>query len=280
MNDVKDSGSLLPPLGERTPRLYDSLVDQLRTFIKDAGFTDVVVGISGGIDSAVVAALAVDAFGSGRMHGIHMPSRYTSPQSTIDARELAENLGIEYFDIPIDSILAEYGVMLDSPMYGLDATRTMQNLQARIRANLLMAFSNQFDWAVLACGNRSEAMVGYMTLFGDTVGAFAPLAPVYKGWVYELAQYRNAQGMVVPDSILGKEPSAELAIGQTDEADLGSYEVLDGILYRIDQGQGYKWLVENGFESESVTRICAQIEKASFKERFSAPGASLPWRVW
>jgi NAD+ synthetase len=255
--------------------VYRSLCAQLKDAATQAGFTDIVLGLSGGIDSALAAALACDTLGAGRVHGIIMPAPCTAPSSVPDALDLAHNLGMKTITIPIDSILAEYDTMLETPMYGLDVSRMRQNIQARIRANILMAFSNQFGWMVLCTSNRSELMVGYTTLYGDTVGACAPLAPLYKGWVYELAHLRNANGAVIPDEILAKAPSAELESGQTDEAELGPYKTLDSVLYHIDQGMSAEDLCAAGFDEEVVAHITDRIAQAQFKHRFEPPGATL-----
>ena len=287
--------TLLPPLGERAVFVYASLVDQLRAFVTGQGFTDVVVGISGGIDSALVAAIAVDALGAAHVHGVSMPSRYTTTESNDDAKHLMRNLGLEWRCIPIGAIMEKYDTFLDA---SLSTNRTAfqpagikpsvkQNLQARVRANILMAFSNQYDWLVLATGNRSEAQVGYTTLYGDMVGAFAPLAPLYKGWVYELARYCNSvvvdaggsvgpvADAVIPQRILTKAPSAELDWNQTDEDELGAYATLDAVLYYRSLGETCEELQERGFPREEVERIDRLVTRASFKHRFAAPGALL-----
>jgi len=266
----------LPKLGADAGQIYSSLSAQLKDAVSQAHHTDVVFGLSGGIDSALTAALAADALGAGRVHGIIMPSPFTGKTSVDDALEIAHNLGIETFTIAIDSILAEYELMLEAPMYGMDTALTHQNLQARIRANILMAFSNQFNWLVLSTRNRSESMVGYTTLYGDMVGAFAPLAPLYKGWVYELVEFRNAHEPVIPEDILTKAPSAELASGQTDEAELGPYAQLDAILYQIDQGKDVEDIIKQGFDRDALKRIEDMINRAQFKHRYAAPPAVLP----
>jgi len=272
----QNSYPILPPLGENVGAVYRSLTAQIREAVAASGFTDVVFGLSGGIDSALVSTLAVDALGAGRVHSVIMPSPFTPRESVDDALDLAYELGMEAFTIAIDSILSEYEVMLESPMYGQDTALTHQNLQARIRANIIMAFSNQFDWFVLSTTNRSEATVGYTTLYGDMIGAFAPIAPLYKGWVYELARFRNIRQPVIPERVLTKAPSAELASGQTDEDELGPYTVLDAILYRRDQGESADDLIGAGFDSETIGRIESMIQKSHFKRRFAATPAVLP----
>jgi len=267
----------LPSLSDKTSVVYASLRDQLHDFVIAAGFEHVVLGISGGIDSALVAALAADALGPSAVYGITMPSPYTSEESVFDADELAKNLGIESYTVSIDAIMKQFESCLETPLNGHISSVTRQNLQARIRANVLMTFSNEFRWLTLTCGNRSESMVGYATLFGDMAGAFAPIAPLYKGWVYELALYRNEQGPVIPQRIIEKAPSAELAPNQIDEDELGSYQVLDAMLFQLDQGRSVEDLISAGFDREAVDRITGLIKRNSFKQHFAAPGARLPF---
>lgn len=266
----------LPALGTQVGDVYRSLCEQLEDAVAQAGFCEVVLGLSGGIDSALTAVLAVDTFGAARVHGVIMPAPHSTPGSVCDAQELADNLGIKTHTVAIDAILTEYDRTLhvSMPTDG-DTSRMRQNVQARIRANILMAFSNQFAWLVLCTSNRSESLVGYTTLYGDMVGAFAPLAPLYKGWVYELARFCNAGRNAIPDAILQKAPSAELEPGQTDEAELGSYMVLDAVLYRIDRGMTKDQLLEAGFKAAAVADIAKRITQARFKQRFAPRGATL-----
>ncbi|MCL2491446.1 MAG: NAD(+) synthase [Coriobacteriia bacterium] len=276
IDEVTAGHTPLPLLADRVGVVYDSLCDQLRDFVAEAGFTDVVLGISGGIDSALVAALAVDAFGPERVRGIIMPSPFTTEASRTDALELAYNLAIEVLTIPIETIMEQYDASLICAMEERYSSLTRQNLQARIRANILLAFSNAYGWLVLTTGNRSETLVGYTTLHGDMVGAFAPLAPLYKQWVYELARYRNAQEPIIPGNILDKAPSAELASDQTDEEELGSYQILDAVLFHHDLGLGEDELLGLGLDQVDVERVLGMVEKNAFKQRYTAPGASLP----
>jgi NAD+ synthetase len=282
---------LCPALDERAASVYRSLVEQLRAFVVDSGFSDVVVGVSGGIDSALVAALAVDALGSARVHGVIMPSIHTSDESMRDAEQLLENLGVGALTIPIQTVHAAFDEALAGSLSTDPRPVVDQNLQARIRATLLMALSNQYDWLVLSTGNLSESMVGYSTLYGDMVGAFAPLAPLYKGWVYELAYWRNTQpakidedaddrtmsdeATVIPASILEKAPSAELAPGQSDEAELGSYETLDAVLYHLDHRFSDRELADAGFSAEEIAQVKDRVERARFKQRYAPPGAQM-----
>jgi len=285
---TESNSTLLPPLGERAVSVYRSLVEQIRSFVADQGFADVVVGISGGIDSALTTAIAADALGAEHVHGVVMPSRFTASASVRDATLLGASFGIDIALIDIGPLLDAYTESLD-PVLG-DAKRPVvdQNLQARIRANLLMALSNQFDWLVLATGNRTESMVGYTTLFGDMVGAFAPLAPLYKGWVFELARLRNEPDdpigygtsttcvAPIPTSIIERIPSAELAPDQRDEDELGPYALLDGLLYHLSQGESAQELEVRGFSAHDVERVHDLVCRAEFKQRYAPPGAKLP----
>jgi len=279
----------LPPLGSDASRVYACLVEQLAEAVHAAGGTDVLVGLSGGIDSALVAALAVDALGSPQVHGLVMPSTYTPEDCIADAHALAENLGIDTQLVAIDTVLTAYDELLATSLAPGATSLTRQNLQARIRANLLMAFSNERDWLVLNTGNRTEALLGYTTLYGDTVGMFAPLAPLYKGWVYELTRFRNETalsdmsdsepqggGAAVPPAILTRAPSAGLAPGQTDEAELGSYEINDAICYAYDNGATtLEQLIEAGCPAAPAEAALARIEANRFKARYLPPGAAL-----
>lgn len=268
----------LPSLGNRCAEVYASIVDQLRTVVSDAGFTSVVLGISGGLDSALVATMAVDALGATHVEGVLMPSPYSSEGSVVDAAELAGRLGIKTHTVPITPAYETFNTMLEPHFEGRARDVTEENLQARIRGIILMAFSNKFGHYVLATGNKSEALAGYATLYGDMVGAWAPLAPLYKTWVYELAKWRNTQGdnPVIPDAILLKEPSAELSHGQLDRHALGDYASLDAIFSRVvDEGLSSEELYALGFDLADVERAQALIAGSAFKRGFAAPGPTL-----
>ncbi len=225
-------------------RIWESLCGQTRAFVHDAGFQDVLIGLSGGLDSSLVAAIAASALGADHVHGLIMSGPYTSEDSRKDASELARRLGITTAEVPITATFAafaeEWEAHLGEPLRGLAA----ENTQARLRMCILMALSNERGWLVLNTGNLSEAAMGYSTLYGDTAGAFAPIGGVYKTEAFTLARYANAQaeerGEVppIPDNVLSKPPSAELASGQTDEASLGmGYPELDGLLSKmLDEG--------------------------------------------
>ena len=278
----------LPPLGEQAELVYDSLVEQTRDTLKQTDFSEFVLGLSGGLDSALVATIAVDALAldgidSRQVQGIIMPSQWTSQQSLDDAHELVKRLKIQSnsFDI-----MPTYETINDTLAPAFDSKAkdvTEENIQARIRAVFLMALSNKFDWLVLSTSNLSELSVGYTTLYGDMIGAFAPLAPLYKTWVYELADFRNARAgllgleLPIPRSILEKEPSAELAPNQTDRAALGSYRELDALLYALNEGsKSVSELKQLGFDSDYVDEIVHKVKSSEFKRLQAAPAAVLP----
>ena len=218
------------PMG-RLEEIYTAIVTGTRDYVKKNGFDKVVIGLSGGIDSALVAVMAVDALGKESVIGVSMPSRYSSPESVTDARKLAKNLGIDLLTVGIDGIFASYLETLKKVFKGYPHDVTEENIQARVRGNVLMAFSNKFGWLVLTTGNKSELAVGYCTLYGDLAGGFAILKDVPKTLVYELAAYRNLKGKpIIPKSVLTKAPSAELRPDQKDEDSLPPYETLDPVL--------------------------------------------------
>lgn len=268
----------LPALGGRSEAVWNSLVSQLQKAVHDAGFCDVVIGLSGGIDSAMVATLAVDAFGVEHVHGILMPSEFSSAGSLTDAEDLAGRLGVCTTTIPITPAFEAFKSMLKPSFGNLPFDVAEENLQARIRGTLLMSYSNKFQWFVLATGNKSEAFMGYATLHGDMVGGYAPLAPLYKMHVYELCEWRRAQGstVLIPDAILAKEPSAELSPGQLDRHALPPYVLLDAILYQLlEQGLDTDGVVALGFDAETVKNVASRIENSEFKRCVAAPGPSI-----
>ncbi len=272
----------IPLLGTQSGEAYASLVAQLSAAVAKTGFHEVVVGISGGIDSALVATLAVQAFGAQHVHGAIMPAPVTSETSVSDAGEVAQRLGIETVTLAIDLILAACEETLEPAFGNRELDVTEENLQARIRGTLLMALSNKLGYLVLNTSNKSEILLGYGTLHGDMVGSFAPLAPLYKEHVYELAHYANKQAELsgraapIPYSILDKEPSAELAVGQLDRNELGSYAEVDPLLFFLNErGLNAEELIQVGFSSNDVTRVLQRVKQMSFKLRFEPPGAEL-----
>lgn len=265
------------PLELDEPEVYRALVTGLGDYVRKNGFTDVVIGLSGGIDSALCACVAHDALGADRVHGVMMPGRYSSPGSVDDARALAGALGIDLLTLPIEPAFTAFTETLSDAFAGLEPDVTEENLQARVRGTLLMALSNKFGWLVLATGNKSESSVGYSTLYGDMVGGFAPLKDVLKTRVYELARWRNTVGEpVIPESSIVKPPSAELRPGQTDQDSLPPYEVLDAVLERyVELDQSADDIASSGFDAETVERIVRMTDAAEYKRRQAAPGVKI-----
>jgi len=256
--------------------VYHALILGLRDYVEKNSFSKVVVGISGGIDSALVTTIAVDALGKEKVKGVFMPSRFTSQQSEIDAKKLAENLGIELMTIPIDEIFASYLRTLEKYFKGTKPDITEENIQARIRGNILMALSNKFGYLVLTTGNKSEVSTGYATLYGDMAGGFAILKDVPKTLVYRLAEYRNHSGKVIPDSIIKKEPTAELKPNQKDTDTLPPYEILDKILKMyVEDNKSITGIIKSGFEETMVRKIVRMVDKSEYKRRQAPPGIKI-----
>jgi NAD+ synthase (glutamine-hydrolysing) len=237
-----------------------------------------VLGLSGGIDSTLVALIAVDALGPERVTGVVMPSKWSSEGTQSDARVLAKNLGIEQFDLPIAPAMEIYEQMLADRFEGREPDTTEENLQARIRGNLLMALSNKFGWLVLTTGNKSEVSVGYSTLYGDTAGGFAVIKDVPKTLVYRLIDYRDE---AVPRSIIERPPSAELRPDQKDSDSLPDYDTLDPILEAyVEEDADREQLVLMGFDPEIVDRVFAMVERAEYKRRQAPPGPKITSRAF
>jgi NAD+ synthase (glutamine-hydrolysing) len=262
------------PLDE-TAELYQALVVGTRDYCTKNGFTDVVLGLSGGIDSTLVACIAADALGPEHVHGVSMPSRYSSDHSKTDAQTLAEHLGIDYRTIPIEPAFAAYLDMLEPSFAGRQPGLTLENIQSRCRGQVLMALSNEFGWMVLATGNKSEMAVGYFTIYGDSVGGYAVIKDVFKLHVYELCRHVNAEAgrEVIPESVLTKPPSAELRPDQRDDQSLPPYEVLDPILeLYVEDDRAVGEIIELGHDEETVRRACRLVDIAEYKRRQSPPG--------
>ncbi|MFN2502663.1 MAG: NAD+ synthase, partial [Acidimicrobiales bacterium] len=267
---------LVEPL-ERVREVYEALVLGTRDYVRKNGFTDVVIGLSGGVDSSLVAAIAVDALGADHVHGVLMPSRYSTSGSVDDARALAENMGLEQRVIEIEPIHAAYIQQLETSFEGCEEDLTEENIQARIRGNLLMALSNKFGWMVLATGNKSEMAAGFSTLYGDLAGGFAVIKDVHKTLVYELCHERNSRAgegrSFIPDVVLTKAPSAELRPDQRDDESLPPYDQLDPVLEAYVEGDTTAGDLEKaGFDPELVRRVVGMVDRAEYKRRQAPPG--------
>jgi NAD+ synthase (glutamine-hydrolysing) len=263
--------------------IWRALVLGTRDYVRKCGFSHVVIGLSGGIDSALTASIAVEAVGAGRVLGVLMPSPFSSRGSLDDARQLAENLGIETMILPIENVMRAYDEVLADAFTNQDVGVAKENLQARIRGALLMALSNSRGAMVLTTGNKSELSVGYCTLYGDMSGGLAVIADVPKTMVYRVARWRNqtAGRPVIPDASLTKAPSAELRPNQTDQDTLPPYDVLDDILERhIERHQSAKEIVRAGFDEATVDRVIRLVRMAEFKRKQAAPGLKVTDRAF
>jgi NAD+ synthase (glutamine-hydrolysing) len=281
-----------PPPLELVEEIYEALVLGTRDYVLKNGFETVVLGLSGGVDSALCACVAADALGAKNVIGIGMPSDYTAPASREDAEALARALGIRYHEIPIRDVFETYRRTLAAPLAG-DATSapaasddsdvTEENVQARIRGNYLMALSNRFGWLVLTTGNKSEVSVGYCTLYGDMAGGFALLKDVYKTMVYRLARHRNARAASppIPERSLTRAPSAELRPGQTDQDTLPPYETLDPILkLYVEEDRAVREIAEMGYDEKIVRCVVRMVDRAEYKRRQSPPGIKITPRAF
>jgi NAD+ synthase (glutamine-hydrolysing) len=262
--------------------VYQALVVGVRDYVRKNGFNRVLVGLSGGVDSALVAAVAVDALGKENVVCVSMPSRYTSEGTRGDAEILAQRLEVEFRMIPIEPVFEQYLETIEPQLEGRGPDSTEENLQARIRGNLLMALSNKFGWLVLTTGNKSETSVGYATLYGDMAGGFAVIKDVPKTLVYELCRWRNARGEeVIPGSIIEREPSAELAPDQKDLDTLPPYEVLDRIIEEyVEHDRGQEEMVASGLDEQTVHRITRMIDNNEYKRRQAPPGIKITSRAF
>lgn len=274
------SHEVTPLLGD-AEEVYNALVVALRDYVRKNGFGKVVLGLSGGIDSSLSAAIAVDALGSDNVLGVAMPSDFSTSHSLSDAKELAANLGMEMLQIPIARTYESYVEALGNTFGQTEMGLAEENLQARIRGNLLMAISNRYGHLVLATGNKSEMACGYATLYGDMAGGYAILKDVFKTEVYELAAYRNSISEAIPGNVLTKPPSAELRPDQKDSDSLPPYDVLDPILEGyIERDEGVAELVEQGHDAATVTRIIALVDRAEYKRRQAPPGAKVTTKAF
>jgi len=271
------------PIPESAPRLepeeaeiYQALVTGLRDYVRKNGFTQVVLGLSGGIDSALSAAVAADALGPEVVWGVAMPTRFSSEGSVLDAKDLAERLGIRFDVIPIDDTFAAFLSALDPTFSGTGFGVAEENLQARIRGAIVMALSNKFGHMVVTTGNKSEVAVGYATLYGDMAGGYSVLKDVFKTLVYRLAEWRNTEGEVIPRSIIDKAPSAELRPNQKDGDSLPPYGLLDEILARyVEEDRSVQDIISDGFDADLVVRVAGLVDHNEYKRRQAAPGVRI-----
>jgi NAD+ synthase (glutamine-hydrolysing) len=281
-------GPLAAPLAPLEAEVYAALQLGLGDYVEKNGFEHVVLGLSGGIDSALVACLAVDTLGAERVSAVVMPSRYSSSGTQQDARDLAASLGARVHELPIEPVVESYSDALADEFEGLQHDLTEENLQARIRGNLLMALSNKFGWLVLTTGNKSEMSVGYTTLYGDLAGGLAVIKDVAKTLVYGLCEWRNSPAAgagrtaaPIPPSIIERAPSAELRSEQRDEDSLPPYELLDRILHGyVELHLGREQLIAQGLPAEEVRRVIRLVDLAEYKRRQAPPGIKVTERAF
>lgn len=267
---------------DRLSEIYSALVLGTRDYVRKNGFQKVLIGLSGGIDSALTAAVAVDALGKEGVVGVAMPSQYSSKESLEDAKLLAKNLGIQFLTVPITEVFQAYLRTLSPSFTGLKPNVTEENIQARIRGNILMALSNKFGWLVLTTGNKSEMSVGYCTLYGDMAGGYAVLKDVPKTLVYELTKFRNKKEgkELIPKCVFAKPPSAELRPNQKDEDFLPPYPVLDPILQAyVEEDKGVENIVKMGFKESMIKEVINMVDRNEYKRRQSPPGVKITHRA-
>jgi len=260
---------------------WRALVTGTRDYARKCGFTKALLGLSGGVDSALTATIAAKALGPENVLGVLMPSPYSSQGSLDDSLELARNLGIQTMTLPIAALMESFEKSLAPAFAGRTPDVTEENIQSRIRGNLLMALSNKFSALLLTTGNKSELAVGYCTIYGDMSGGLAVISDVPKTLVYRLAAYVNAQGAAIPRAIIDKPPSAELAPGQTDQDSLPPYDVLDAILeLRVERQASREEIVAKGFAADTVDKVIRLVKAAEFKRRQAAPGIKITDRAF
>ena len=266
---------------EGPAEVYAALVTGTRDYVQKNRFKKVLIGLSGGIDSTITAVIAVDALGASNVLGVSMPSRFSSDGSKDDARILADNLGFEMLTIPIEPAFESYLGMLETPFKDTQPNIAEENLQARIRGNILMALSNKFGYLVLTTGNKSEMATGYATLYGDMAGGFAVIKDVLKTLVYQLCEYRNSVSPVIPQSVIDKEPSAELRPDQRDVDSLPPYSTLDPIIQAyVEEDRGVEEIVAMGYPEEMVQKAVNLVDKSEYKRRQAPPGVKVTPRAF
>jgi NAD+ synthase (glutamine-hydrolysing) len=283
----ESNGRVAPVGGEVAPELsdeesvYRALVLGVRDYVNKHGFPGVVMGLSGGVDSALTLAIAVDALGASRVHAVMMPSRYTSAMSLADAAEQARMLGVQYSVISIENMFEATLAALKQEFAGRSADATEENIQSRCRMLLLMGISNKTGKMLLTTGNKSEMAVGYATLYGDMAGGFAPIKDCSKQLVYRLAAYRNSRGYMIPQRVIERPPSAELRLNQKDSDSLPSYEILDAILEAfIEEDLSVDEIVARGFDKPTVARVLDLVKRNEYKRRQAPPGVRVSRRAF
>ncbi len=272
---------MVAPLPDDDQRIYEAIVTGVRDYVRKNGFAGVVLGLSGGVDSALTLAIAVDALGADAVHAVMMPYRYTSAISIEDAEAQARLLGVQYEVLPIATMVEATLATLAELFAGLPADTTEENIQARCRGMLLMAISNKTRRMVLTTGNKSEMAVGYATLYGDMAGGFAPIKDCTKTLVYRLARYRNTLSPVIPERVIEREPTAELRPDQKDSDSLPPYDVLDAILdaLMIDD-LSVDEIAALGYDRETVGRVLDMVRRNEYKRRQAPPGVRISGRAF
>ena len=268
--------------------IYRALVMGTRDYLHKTGFSKAIIGLSGGIDSALTAVVAADALGPENVLGITMPSRYSSGGSVNDSADLARNLGIEFWEVPIEPAHTAFSDMLQDRFAGTEPNVAEENVQARIRGNVLMTVSNKFGWIVLTTGNKSEMAMGYATLYGDMAGGFAVLKDVHKMTVYALSRWRNSHGDsfgsrddVIPQAVIDKPPSAELREDQLDEDSLPPYDILDPVIQAyVEDDRSYAEMVDAGFDPAVVRQVITAVDRNEYKRRQAPPGVKITPRAF
>ena len=270
-----------PTLLDQDAEIYQALTLGTADYVRKNRFSGAVIGLSGGIDSALTLVIAVDALGPEAVTAVSMPSRYTAAMNRTDAETLCDNLGIKLLEIPIETVATSFADVLADSFSGIETNVAEENLQARIRGNLLMALSNKFGWLVLTTGNKSEMSVGYATLYGDMAGGFALLKDVLKTQVYQLAKWRNSMAAIIPQRIIDKAPTAELRENQLDTDNLPPYDELDGILKAyVEHDRTAKEIIASGFDVSTVNHVISLVARSEYKRRQCAPGVRISTRAF
>ena len=279
-DDVPMKGTISPEQSEEAD-VYEALKVGVRDYFKKGGFSKALIGLSGGIDSALTVCVAADALGGESVHAVMMPSQFTSKISLEDSRKIKDTLGVKYSEIPIRGIFDSFYKELETMFAGQPIDSTEENLQSRIRGTLLMALSNKFGALVLATGNKSELSTGYATLYGDMVGGFSVLKDLSKAWVYRLARFRNRKSEVIPNRIITRPPSAELREDQVDEDSLPPYDILDGILKMyVEQNRSIPEIIKSGYALDTVEHIVKLVHNNEYKRRQAPVGIRITPRAY